>query len=191
MFYRMKVVYNGFDRWVDYYENEYRLTREDWAKMQLQRLARLASAARSMAKATGCVKEEATAFLLANYTPFFVPFDAGIDEHSGGIALHIRHPQVSGLDVTRALSELRPRAFSGLGLAPKGRHSWGTGVFEFVEIWREVWARPNWPLCYEAFLEFEKEKPPYRNMRGFRQAYYAERARRAWVQREAEQMGTS
>lgn len=188
--YRMKVVYDGFDRWVDYYENDYRLTSEDWAKMQGQRLARLASAARSVAKATGCLKEEATAFLLADYTPFFVPFSAVVDEHSGGITLHVRHPQVSVRDVTRALSDLRWEAFGGSGLAPKGRHSWGTVVFEFVELCREEWGSPHWPLCYAAFLRSQKEKPPYRNMRSFRQAYYAEHARRERVRREAERVGS-
>ena len=127
-------------------------------------------------------------FLLANDTPTYWPLDAEVDAW-GSISLHVRHPQVSMRDVTRALSDLRREAFGGSGLAPKGRHSWGTMVFEFVELCREEWGSPHWPLCYAAFLKSQKEKPPYRNMRSFRQAYYDEHARRKRVRREAEQLG--
>lgn len=186
MQYRVKVVYDGFGWWIDYYERAYSLKEVDLS--QQQPLSRLAEAAREVAKAAGCLKEEATAFLLANDIPFFVPLTAELDD-GGGIEVHIRHPQVSVRDVARAIARVQGRAFAGSGLAPKPRHGWGTKVFEFVEMWREEFGKPDWEDCWEAFLEVQTEKPPYKKMRGFRQAYYDERRRRERVRREAEQLG--
>jgi hypothetical protein len=186
MYFRKKVVYDGFEGWVDYCEHEDWPTLEEWAVPQ--RLTQLARTARIVAKATGCLKEDATAFLLANDTPTYWPLDAEVDA-LGGISLRVRHPQVSMRDVTRALSDLRREAFGGSGLAAKPRHKRATEVYEWVEYWKKDLGSLDWQKCYEWFVENQEQGPPYRNMRSFRQAYYAEHARRKRVRREAEQLG--
>jgi hypothetical protein len=176
----------------------------------------LADAGERIARVTGCLREEATAFLLANRTPYFVPLDVKIDDDSGGIVVHIRHRQVSMGDVERMVSLVRIEAFGGFGLGRKARHRWATEVFEFVEHWREDHGSAQWEECWKAFKvktgieelspdwkgvwrllraekllmdERRRGKPPYKNMRSFRQAYYTERKRRERVARDAENLG--